>query len=1152
MPLQKQSIPINFKKGLDLKTDPFQLSPDNFLNLTNSVFTTTGRLTKRNGYTNTPFQNTTLSASVNTLTTFNGNLTATGQYLFAFSEDTDQWLSKGNIHPIQLNTQPIVRMNTAQSAPDAAIANGMVCTSYSDSGQAYYVITDVTTGQQLISRQQLSTNALYPRAFVLGNYFIVTFLNSAGTTIDGVGIPLNNIENPTGILSIATGVSGVTAGYDGVIANDFLFLAYSGTSTTIKLAYINSSLNSSAVVDIPSQSADLMSLSNDVGKSRLFLNWWNGTNIYSAAFDYTLTQRMAVTEIAASVDIAEITAYSNNGTSTVFYENINNYGYDSSIRTDYISSNTVSLPSSGTGTGTIGTPGIVIRSLGLASKAYSNDGVIYMLAAYDSPEQSSYFLIDSSGNCYMRLAYSNGGGYVASQVLPNVSYYDSSYYIPYLLNDFLVSVNKGLNLSTSPVSAQTPASSIFTQQGVSLAQIGMSTSQQHSSEISGTLNLTGGLLWEYDGVKPVENNFNYWPDSVEISVGGSFIGTLNNTTTISSVTSFSNLEVGMPIAGIGIPASTTIVSLDPGASTMTISNAATSAGLSLIAYGYLTAGETYFYQFTYEWTNNQGNIERSAPSIPVSQTILTAPSSFTANTNNNNTLTSVSSLSGLQVGQLMNYGTGSGLTGAVWIIAIDTTANTVTLSQNSSTSNSGIDFYPITIMSNTLNVPTDRVTYKVTPNPIRIVGYRWGSDQQIYYQFTNLFNPTLNSTTVDYESIIDTNADAQILGNPIIYTNGGVVEDIAAPASIDSALFDTRLWLVDAEDQNLMWFSKQCIEDVPVEMSDLLTFYVAPSTSAQGSTGYITAIYPMDDKLIIFKKDAAYYINGTGPDNTGSNSQYSQPIFITSAVGCDNPDSIVLTPQGLMFQSDKGIWLLGRDLSTNYIGASVEVYNNITVLSATAIPATTQVRFILEGGTTLMYDYFFNEWGTHTNVSAISSTLYQNLHTYLNSYGQVYQENPGNYLDGTEPVLMSLTTAWINLSGLQGFERFYFANLVGTYFSPFILDVSFAYNYNPSPVQTIQVRPDNYTVPWGDEAFWGSGGAWGSDDDPGYASAANVFTARMFPEIQKCQSFQLNIQEVFDPTIGASPGEGLTLSGLLLTIGSKRGYRTQSAKRSFG
>jgi hypothetical protein len=643
--------------------------------------------------------------------------------------------------------------------------------------------------------------------------------------------------------------------------------------------------------------------------------------------------------------------------------------------------------------------------VGLASKAFIfSDGTIYIIATYGETNQPTYFLIDSIGNVYMRLAYANGGGYEASEVLPTVSLINGSYLFPYLIADLLATVNKGTNLP-----AGTPSNGIYTQTGINLATFSINTSGQYHSEIAGALHLTGGQLWEYDGVRPVEFGFQVWPEnqSVTTSTTGGMIG----------------------------------------------------------------AG-TYYYQFTYEWTDAAGNLQRSAPSIP---------------------------------------------------ITITTTGTT---------------------SSNTLYVPTLRLTYKIAPNPVRIVGYRWSVAQQVYYQFTSITAPVVNNPAVDLVTIVDTLSDAAILGQTLLYTTGGVVEDIAPPASIDTALFNNRLFLIDAEDRNLLWFSKQVIESVPVEMSDLLTLYIAPTSGAQGSTGPMTAISAMDDKLIIFKKDAIYYINGSGPDNTGANSTFSDPIFITSAVGCDNPSSIVLMPNGLMFQSDKGIWQLGRDLSTSYIGAPVEEFNDDTVMSAQAIPGTNQVRFVLSDQTTLMYDYFFNQWGTFNNIYAISSTLYQGLDTYLNKFGGVYQETPGTYLDGSNPVLMSFTTAWINIAGLQGYERFYFGNLLGTYYSPFILNMGLAYDYNSSAQQNIQIKPDNYVANWGGEAQWGSGGPWGG---PG-----NVFSARMFPEKQKCQSFQVSMQEVYDPSFGVPAGQGLTLSGLLLMVGVKRGNRTQSAAKSFG
>lgn len=1038
MALQKQPVSITFAQGLDTKTDPYQVQIGNFLSLTNSVFTTTGRLTKRNGYVNP----TKLPVNTNTtLTTLNDSLVATGADLYSYSEELNQWIDQGIIQPVQLSVQPLVRTSTSQQSPDSAIAaSGLVCLAYMDSGSSYYQITDGATGQQVVHRTALPATAVNPRVFLLGPYFIVTFIATviATPTLQYIAIPTMNPLMPNAVATISSSVSSLQAGYDAMSIGNILFIAWSGGSS-IELAEMNNALAISPPVTVQAGSATLMSVTIDQVNGIAWVTWCDSSNNgYTAAYNFILANVVTPTQIITSVPVLEITTVATAGVLSVFYENINNYSYTDStsnnIRTDFISTLTVTQPI-GVGAGIVSATTVMLRSVGLASKAFiASNGMTYMLVEYgditqtnpaDDSNQPSYFLVDSKGNIYMRLAYSNGGGYAENQVLPNVNLYNGAYNIPYQFADFLATVNKGTN---NP--AGTPSNAIYTQYGINLATFTINTTGQYSSEIASALHLTGGQLWEYDGVKPVEHGFQVWPENI---------------TTTWSATGGS-------------------MAAEPG-----------SVPLTQPPY-------YYFYQVTYEWTDAAGNLHRSAPSIPVP--VIT---------------------------------TGSAMTGSA-----------------------------------TLNIPTLRLTYKTQPNPVRIVIYRWSVAQQVYYQVTSITSPIINDPTIDSITYVDTSSDAAILGQTILYTTGGVLEDIAAPASVASALFNNRLWLVDAEDRNLLWYSKQVIENVPVEMTDLLTFYVAPTTGAQGSTGPVTALSAMDDKLIIFKKDAIYYINGTGPDNTGSNSSYSDPVFITSTVGCSNPNSIVLMKDGLMFQSDKGIWILGRDLSTQYIGAGVEAYNSQTVLSAQAIPATNQVRFVMNN-TTLMYDYFVNQWGTHTNTAAISATLWESAHTYLNSYGQVFQEKPGTYIDGSEPVLMGLTTSWINVAGLQGFERFYAANLLGTYFSPFILDVQLAYNYNPSPIQATLITPDNQTTNWGGTPLWGSEAAWGSDNnDPESGSTANVFSARLFPENQKCESFQVSIQEVYDPSFNQPAGQGLSLSGLLLLIGMKRGSRTQSARKSFG
>jgi hypothetical protein len=695
----------------------------------------------------------------------------------------------------------------------------------------------------------------------------------------------------------------------------------------------------------------------------------------------------------------------------LFYEVANNYSYDSGIPTHFINAVTVSQA------GSVGSPYTVIRSVGLASKAFIVNGVIYFLSAFQSPFQPTYFLINGSTSVQAspvvvgKLAYENGGGYLTVG-LPSVTVIGTTAWVPYLYKDLIEALN------TLGNSTQTTSGGIYSQTGINLASFDIeSVTGIDTAEIGKDLHISGGFLWMYDGYLPVEHNFFLWPDSLEATwsaSGGSIVAQPDGSTNTSA----------------------------------------------------------YYYQALYEWSDNQGNIFRSAPSIPIAVTT-----------------------------------TGSGSSGSI-----------------------------------TVNIPYLRLTYK-TVNPVKIVLYRWSVANQIYYQVTSITSPTLNLTTSDSVAYVDTLADASIIGNSIIYTTGGVVEDINAPATNIMTLFDDRLWLVDAEDQNLLWYSKQVIESTPVEMSDLFTFYVAPSQGAQGSTGPITALAPMDDKLIIFKNNAIYYINGTGPDNTGANNQYSQPIFITSTVGCTNQRSIVFMPGGLMFQSDKGIWLLGRGLDTQYIGAPVEEFNASTVQSAVNVPATNQVRFTLDSGQTLMYDYYYQQWGTFVNVPAISSTIYEWLHTFINSTGAVFQESPGSYIDGSVPVLISFTTSWLNMAGVQGYMRAYEFFLLGQYLTPHKLQLTIAYDYNSSPEQSDLISPNNYSPAYGGSSPYGEGK---------YGGPGDLENWRVFLKKQRCQAFQISLEEVYDPSFGVPAGEGLTLSGINLVYAIKKGWRTISAATSVG
>jgi multidrug efflux pump subunit AcrA (membrane-fusion protein) len=140
---------------------------------------------------------------------------------------------------------------------------------------------------------------------------------------------------------------------------------------------------------------------------------------------------------------------------------------------------------------------------------------------------------------------------------------------------------------------------------------------------------------------------------------------------------------------------------------------------------------------------------------------------------------------------------------------------------------------------------------------------------------------------------------------------------------------------------------------------------------------------------------------------------------------------------------------------------------------------------------------------------------------------------------------MGFTTGWGNFAGLQGYQRAYFLYFEGQYFTPFIMNVGLAYDYNPSIVQEVQVIPQSPNLPYGGDPVFGASAVFGGSNN-------GVFEARVFLQKQRAESFQVTVQEQYDSSYGVPAGQGFNLSGMTAIVGLKKGYRTQSASKSFG
>jgi hypothetical protein len=432
----------------------------------------------------------------------------------------------------------------------------------------------------------------------------------------------------------------------------------------------------------------------------------------------------------------------------------------------------------------------------------------------------------------------------------------------------------------------------------------------------------------------------------------------------------------------------------------------------------------------------------------------------------------------------------------------------------------------------TFEVATTAFTLKTD---VEIEVYRTEVNGTVFYKLQNSFSDRImNDPSVPFLSFTDTLPDSTLIENEVLYTTGGTLENIAADSSKYAVTYKNRVFLLSS-DGTYLEYSKLREQNGPVEFNDALKIML----NEYGGPGVCLGV--MDDHIIIFKEQAIYALTGEGPNNLGEQDDFRAPYLITSDVGCVDPNSVVTTPMGLMFKSQKGIYMMQRGFAVNYLGSPVEKYNDDIITSSTLLADTNQVRFTTDNSRALVYDYFHNRWSTFTNIQAVDATIYKGIYTYLRSFGDVLTETNGLYSDNGSFIKIKIVSAWIHIANVQGFERFYKLLLLGNYLSPHKLEVAFSYNYNPTFIHNVFIDAEALmATPFYGENTYG-------DDSP-YGGDYPLYQWLVFPKVQKCQAFRFLLSDVKTTENGAS----CTISNFASEIGIKEGLITKSDNKSFG
>lgn len=392
---------------------------------------------------------------------------------------------------------------------------------------------------------------------------------------------------------------------------------------------------------------------------------------------------------------------------------------------------------------------------------------------------------------------------------------------------------------------------------------------------------------------------------------------------------------------------------------------------------------------------------------------------------------------------------------------------------------------------------------------VRIVLYATDIGGTTFYRVTDSANDkTADTVTLNFGTVVS------LTDNEILYTDGGILENGAPPGMQSLAVRGRRLYGVTPDGK--VNYTKDLVDGEGAAFVQETTV-----RALEDDGGDEWALAAMDSALVAFGEGSIQALTGEGLDDTGSSDTLSQPQRIQTLSARVGNTPVLSTAEGVWFKGSAGVQRLSRSLVVEPIGAAVEDHVALTLVSAVYVPAKNQIRFGHSDGVTLVYDVLSGQWSTFTNHSQVAASFWGTTPCILLSSGVVWQQSAG-FTDGdAASITMTLVTPWIKLAGLQGFQRLYYASILGEYRSSHTLTLTPYLDYSQTAGTPLVQSTTTLTT-----------------GDP--------LQMRHHIGVQ-CEAVKLKIVD----SVQAGTKESYTLAALALEIGGMGGIFRQGASKTF-
>ena len=277
-------------------------------------------------------------------------------------------------------------------------------------------------------------------------------------------------------------------------------------------------------------------------------------------------------------------------------------------------------------------------------------------------------------------------------------------------------------------------------------------------------------------------------------------------------------------------------------------------------------------------------------------------------------------------------------------------------------------------------------------------------------------------------------------------------------------VWQNRIFLAGTEFPFELWVSNEFTTGEGPSLSS------ANVIAMENEGGDITALAEMDDRLLIFKRSAIYEMIGQGPATDGS-GQFNAPARLTSAVGAISQLGVIKMPQGVIFKSTRGFYLLPRGASQPMRLRGVEAYESLTLNGSAILDDLEQVRFVHAEGRTLVYhfglldDQGAGRWTTFTGQAAVDTIEFASQWVYLQTDGSFQAEVASQFNDNGSAIAPLVTFNWVSPATLFGSSLIYTVHLMADFVGTGTVRAQTSYNWSSTIIDNVTKAVTSASLP---------------------------------------------------------------------------------------